>query len=100
MTVEIFLMLLAFFAVVTSLATEAVKKLLDSMQIVYASNIVVLILAIFIGCVGTASFYVFQGIAWTTTNALCVFLMICANWMCSMVGYDKVMQAITQFKGQ
>lgn len=100
MTVEIFLMLLAFFAVVTSLATEAVKKLLDSMQIVYASNIVVLILAIFIGGVGTASFYVFQNIAWTPTNALCVFLMICANWMCSMVGYDKVMQAITQFKGQ
>lgn len=100
MTVEIFLMLLAFFAVVTSLATEAVKKLLDSLHVAYASNIVVLILAIFIGGVGTASFYVINDIAWTSTNIICVFLMVCANWMCSMVGYDKVMQAITQFKGQ
>lgn len=100
MTVEIFLMLLAFFSVVTSLATEAVKKLLDSLHVAYASNIIVLILAIFIGGIGTASFYVFQHYSWTGTNALCVFLMICANWLCSMVGYDKVIQAITQFKGK
>lgn len=99
MTVEIFLILLAFFSVVTSLFTEAVKKLLDSLGVQYASNIVVLCVAIIISGAGTPAFYVCGGYYWTPTNIICIGLMICANWLCSMVGYDKIKQAITQFKG-
>ena len=99
MTVEIFLILLAVFSIVTSLFTEAVKNLLDSLKVQYASNIVVLCVSIIVSGAGTPAFYVCGGYAWTITNIICIFLMICANWLGAMVGYDKVKQAITQFKG-
>ncbi len=99
MTIQTFLCLLAVFSAFTSLFTEAVKLFLDSLKIKYASNLVVLGSAVFIGGLGTASFYLFQNFSWTAENIISIFLMIAANWLVAMVGYDKVMQAITQLKG-
>lgn len=98
MTVEIFLSLLAVFAIITSLLTEGVKKFLDSMSVTYASNIVVLVVAVLVGGVGTPVFYMWNHYEWTSLNIICIFLMMCANWLAAMVGYDKVMQAIAQLK--
>ena len=99
MTFEVFLMLLAAFSILTSLFVEAVKMLLDSLKVGYASNILVLCLAALVGGIGTAFFYIWNSYAWTPTNIICIFLMICANWLVAMLGYDKVMQSITQMKG-
>ena len=99
MTVQIFLTLLTIFSVVTSLFTEAVKMFLESLKIKYASNLVVLGASVFIGGAGIAIFYLYSGYAWSATNIVSIFLMILANWLVSMLGYDKVMQAITQLKG-
>ena len=100
MTVELFLILLTILSVATSLFTEGVKMLLDSLNLKYASNIVVLFVSIIVGGIGTIVFYLWNNIAWTSLNIICLFLMICANWLCAMVGYDKVMQAITQIKNR
>lgn len=100
MTVEIFLMLLAFFSVLTSLLTEGVKKILDSLSVNYASNIVVLVVAEVVGGVGTSVFYLWNQYEWTTLHIICIFLMCVANWLGAMVGYDKVVQAITQLKNK
>jgi len=100
MTVELFLMLLTALSIVTSLFTEGVKKLLDAMKIKYASNILVLFVAVIVGGVGTSIFYIWNNFEWTTLNIICMFLMMCANWLGSMLGYDKVMQAIAQIKGK
>lgn len=99
MTTQTFLCLLAVFSAFTSLFTEAVKLFLDSLKIKYASNLVVLGSSVFIGGLGTISFYLFQNFSWTAENIISIFLMIVANWLVAMVGYDKVMQAITQLKG-
>lgn len=100
MSVEIFLILLTFFSVITSLTTEATKKLLDSLEVAYASNIVVLCAAAIVGGAGTAFFYIWNGCPWSTINIVCIFLMVFSNWLGAMVGYDKVKQAITQFKSE
>jgi hypothetical protein len=71
---------------------------MDSLNFKYVSNIVVLCVSVIVGGVGTAVFYLWNNYAWTTLNIICLFLMICANWLCAMLGYDKVMQAITQIK--
>ena len=99
MTVQIFLAILTVFAIVTSLITEAVKMFLDSFNVEYASNLVVLATSTLVGGFGTAIFYVLMGYEFTVINAVCIFLMIIANWLVSMLGYDKVMQAIAQMKG-
>lgn len=99
MTIQTFLCLLAVFSAVTSLFTEAVKLFLDSLKIKYASNLVVLAVSVFVAGVGMSCVYLFQGYAWTVPGIISIFLMIAANWLVSMLGYDKVMQAITQLKG-
>lgn len=99
MTIETFMILLAIFATFTSLFTESIKKCLDSVKVAYASNILVLGASALVGGLGTLIFYIFNDYAWTATNIICIFLMVCANWLVSMLGYDKVVQAITQLKG-
>lgn len=99
MTVELFLVLLTVLSVLTSLFTEGIKKFLDSMKLEYASNILVLIVAVLVGGIGTAVFYLWNDIAFTSLNIICLFLMVCANWLGAMIGYDKVTQAIKQIKG-
>lgn len=98
MTIELFLIILSILSVITSLFTEAAKKALDSLGVKYASNIVVLIVAVVVGGVGTSVFYLWNNFAFDTLHVICIFLMICANWLCAMLGYDKVMQAIAQIK--
>ena len=100
MTVEIFLILLTAFSLVTSLLTEGVKKVLDDIKFTYASNVLALVVAVIVGGAGTAIFYMWNDIAWTSLNIICIFLMMCANWLGAMLGYDKVIQAITQMKGK
>ena len=98
MTVETFLILLTILSTATSLVTEAVKKFLTSSNIKYASNIVVLIVAILVGAGGMAIYYSFAGLPWTINNIICLLLMALFNWLGAMIGYDKVVQAITQIK--
>ena len=57
MNITTFLFLLMSFAVLTSTVTEAVKNFLEEQRIRYASNIVVLIIALILGCGGTILFY-------------------------------------------
>lgn len=99
MTFNLFIVLLAVFSVFTSLVSQAVKLFLESTKVNYASNLIVLGTSVFVGGIGTCCAYLFMCIPWTTVNIVCIFLMILANWLVAMLGYDKVMQAITQLKG-
>ena len=98
MTIQVFLILLAIFAVCTSLLTEAMKNFCNEQGKDYASNIMVLVAAAIVGGLGTVVYYIATSIVWTPMNIICIPLMIIANWVGSMVGYDKVKQAIEQFK--
>jgi len=98
MTFELFFILLTILSIVTPFVTNAVKKFLDSLNVKYASNIVVLIVSIIVGSGGTIVFYLWNHFEFTTLNIICIFLMIAANWLGSMLGYDKVMQAIKQIR--
>lgn len=98
MKAAMFLILLTVYATVTSLITEAVKKFMDDMKMKYASNIVVLVVAIVVGCGGTAIYYVNYQIPFTALNSVYLALMGPANWIGAMVGYDKVKQAVLQME--
>ena len=99
MTVTTFLILLTICATVTSLVSEGVKKLFDDMKVKYASNILVLIVALIIGCGATALYYVNYQVPFTALNSVYLALMGVANWIGAMLGYDKVKQAIAQIGG-
>lgn len=95
MTTTMFLILLSAFSVFTSLVTEGIKKVvLDKANLSY--NIVALVSALVIGGCGTAVYYQLNGIAFTGNNVIYMVLMGLASGLVSMVGFDKVCQAIRQ----
>ena len=98
MTVEIFMILLTFFSTLTSLATEAVKKVLDGTEVNIPSNIISLIASVLVAGFGMSIFYVLNDYDWNAVNIVSIALMMLANWLGAMLGYDKIKQIITQFK--
>lgn len=100
MTVETFLTLLLVCAIVTSLMTEAVKMFLDSVNVKYVSNVVVLVVSILVGgIVGTIYFMCIEEFQ-LNNHLVFTAIMIVANWLVAMLGYDKIIQTITQFKSK
>lgn len=96
MTTTAFLILLSGCAVMTSMLTEGIKKFLDELKITYASNILVLFVALVVGCGATALYYVNYQVPFNALNSVYLALLGIANWLGAMVGYDKVRQAIEQ----
>ena len=95
MTITMFLMLLSAFSVISGIITEAVKKLIsDKANLSY--NIIALIVALIVGSVGTAIYYQLNGMLFNANNIIYMILMGFASGLISMVGYDKVKQAVLQ----
>lgn len=96
MTVTAFLFILTACAAITSLLTEGIKKFLDEQKVTYASNILVLVIAVIVGCGATVLYYVNYQIPFNALNSVYLALMGVANWLGATLGYDKVRQTIAQ----
>lgn len=96
MTVTAFLIILTACAAITSLLTEGIKKFLDEQKVTYASNILVLVIAVIVGCGATVLYYVNYQIPFNALNSVYLALMGVANWLGATLGYDKVRQTIAQ----
>ena len=93
MTITLFLSLFTLGSMVSSLLTEAVKKATD-----ISSNLIALINAIVVGLAGTCAAYVLMGEPFNLQNIICIILMTVCIWIGSMIGYDKVIQTISQIR--
>lgn len=84
---------LAVIAALTGLITEAIKKMMGSKE--YNSNIIAAIVSFVVSvfaCVGYAILNV------VVVDARFIFVCVCVcilSWLCAMLGYDKVIQTIT-----
>lgn len=95
MNTTMFLILLSTFSVISGLVTEGIKNLTaDRVNLSY--NIVALITAMIVGGGGTAIYYQLNTISFTVNNIIYMVLMGFASGLVSMVGFDKVKQAIEQ----
>ena len=95
MTTTTFLMLLSSFSVLSGLVTEGIKKLIsDKANMSY--NIIALVVALIIGGAGSAVYYQLNAIPFNLDNIIYLVLMGLASGLCSMVGFDKIKQAIEQ----
>ena len=98
MTTTTFLMLLSSFSVLSGLVTEGIKKLIsDKANMSY--NIIALVVALVIGGTGSAVYYQLNVIPFNLNNIIYLVLMGLASGLCSMVGFDKIKQAIKQITG-
>ena len=95
MTTTTFLMLLSSFSVLSGLVTEGIKKLIsDKTNMSY--NIIALVVALVIGGAGSAVYYQLNAIPFNLDNIIYLVLMGLASGLCSMVGFDKIKQAVEQ----
>lgn len=99
MTVSNILTILLVCSTVSSLVTEAVKRILDDKQKGYSSNILVLIVSLILGWAMAIAFCIKDNIPFTAMNIICIIVVGIANWLCAMFGYDKIKQTFMQIKG-
>ncbi len=98
MNTTMFLILLSSFSILSGLVTEGIKNIIsDKVNLSY--NIIALVIALIVGCGGTAVHYQLNAIPFTINNIIYMVLMGLASGLVSMVGFDKVKQAIGQITG-
>lgn len=95
---ELFLIGLMFISTLTGLVTEAVKDILEEHNKTYKANtlagLVSLILSVLVGI----AYLILTNTTFTAQIIVYLVMMVFMSWLCAMVGYDKVVQAIGQFK--
>lgn len=95
---EIFFIGLLIISVFTGLATEAVKKFLIDCNINYRANVLAGIVALILSALVGIGYVVMMNVAITAQVVVCLIALMFMSWLCAMVGYDKVIQTISQFK--
>ena len=98
MSMETFLMLLIGVSVFTALVTEAIKKIMDEAGKIYKSNILAGAVSVALSVLDGAGYMVMTEAQINAKMAVILIALVLLSWLCAMVGYDKVMQAITQIK--
>lgn len=98
MSLEIFLLGLLIVSTLTGLFTEAIKKWLDERGRKYYSNALAGYVAIGLSIAVGIAYIILVGAVLNAQTAVYLIALILLSWLCAMVGYDKVMQAIAQFK--
>lgn len=96
MTLSVFLTLLLAVSIFTGLVVEGVKKFLDSKLKTYSSNLIAGIVSIVLGTAIGVFYCVSAEIAFNANTIIMLVALVFLSWLSSMVGYDKVVQSLTQ----
>ena len=95
---ELFLFGLLLTSTLTGLVTEAVKKLLNELNKAYRANILAGAVACVLSTALCVSYVVVTNMQFTAVTLVYLLAHTFLSWLCAMVGYDKVIQSISQFK--
>lgn len=95
---ETFLLGLLITSTLTGLATEAVKKVLTEHDVTYRANTLAGLVALVLSAAIGASYIILTNLTFTSHIVIYLIGLVFMSWLCAMVGYDKVVQAISQFK--
>lgn len=95
---EIFLLGLLITSTLTGLVTEAVKKILTEYKVNYRANTLAGLIATILALAIGIGYILVTGINFTIQIIVYLIAQVFMSWLCAMAGYDKVIQAISQFK--
>ena len=98
MNFEIALMMLLIVATMTGLVTEAVKKVLQEGNVSYKPNLLAGLVAVALSVGVGAAYIVLTETALTAQMVVYLIALVFLSWLSAMVGYDKVVQTISQIK--
>lgn len=95
---QIFTAGLMVVSLLTGLVTEAIKKIMDENGKTYKANTLAGIVSVILAPVTCVFYAVNTGAAFDVQFITCAVALTFLSWLCSMVGYDKVVQTFAQFK--
>lgn len=95
---EMFLVGALITSVITGLVTEAIKKIFMEYKIMYHANTLAGIVAVILSLAIGIGYVVITGMGFNAQTVVYLVILVFISWLCSMVGYDKVIQTIKQFK--
>lgn len=96
MSYSIFLLGLMAVSILTGLVTESVKIQLDELRKEYKANLLAGIIALVLSAATTIGYAIMTDTAWTLQYAVITVALMLLSWLCAMLGYDKVVQSISQ----
>lgn len=100
MDLEVFLVLLMAVSITTGLVVEGVKNVFIELGISYHANILAGCVAVTLAAAIGASYMILTEAAFNQRMAVVLIALMLLSWLSAMVGYDKVIQAITQITGK
>lgn len=98
MNLQTFVLGLLISSTLTSLTTEGVKKILTEKKKNYYANTLAGIVALVISAAIGICYVIVTDIGFSAAVVVTIVALIFMSWLSAMVGYDKVVQAISQFK--
>ena len=98
MTLQTFLLGLMIVSTLTALLTEAWKKIFQELGKTYYPNAVAGYSAVGLSIAVGVAYIVLTDSRLNAEMAVYLIALIFLSWLSAMVGYDKVVQAISQFK--
>lgn len=93
-----FLLILLIVSTLTGLFTEAIKKWLQERNKNYYANALAGYVAVALSVVVGAAYIILTQAALNAQMAVYLIALVFLSWLSAMIGYDKVVQAISQFK--
>lgn len=97
-SLEIFLFALLIASTLTGLVTEAVKNVLAEHNMNYYTNTIAGLVSLVISAAIGIGYIILKNTGFTMQTIVYLIALVFMSWLCAMVGYDKVVQAISQFK--
>lgn len=98
MTLQTFLLGLLIVSTLTALLTEALKKVFQERDITYYPNALAGYSAVGLSVAVGVAYIILTDLRLNAEMAVYLIALIFLSWLSAMVGYDKVVQAISQFK--
>ena len=97
-SLHVFMLGILITSTLTGLATEAIKKLLAEHSKNYYANTLAGIVSVILSVAIGIGYMMLSSISFNSQTVVYLVALTFISWLCAMVGYDKVIQAISQFK--
>ena len=97
---QFFMTGLLIMSAVIGLVTEAVKTVLTEYNKTYHANTLAGIVALVLSTIAGICYVIATGATFTAQIVVGIITFVFMSWLCAMVGYDKVIQTIAQFKNE
>lgn len=92
MTISAGSFILLLCSVLTGLIVEAIKKMWN----IDKPNILAAIVSVIVGVAISVGYMILTNVAFSVTAVLFIVSIVVLSWLSAMLGYDKVMQTISQ----